>query len=199
MGARREQKPPLMATVNLHALAAGQQQHAGISTIPKMIRRRWAVALVVVVCLAACSQPAESTPPDPKALLAASTAGLAAGNYRYTSDMPGNIVEGVTDLASRSAAWTGTLLDPGRTEVETRVIGQDQYTRTRYDATSAADEKKRLRKAAAATDDPYVKADLAAQLREIETGDNRYRHLDLSLDHSPGSALSRSATAWSTR
>jgi hypothetical protein len=145
-----------------------------------MIRRCGIAALAGVVLLAACSKPAAPAAPDPKALLAASTAGLAAGNYRYTSEMNGDRVEGVVDLASRSAALTAVSLGPGRTDNEMRVIGQDQYGRTRYDAASGAAEKKRLRKAAAATDDPDVRADLAAQIREIESGDDRYRHLDLS-------------------
>ncbi|MEU8606656.1 hypothetical protein AB0C29_01435 [Actinoplanes sp. NPDC048791] len=145
-----------------------------------MIRRSGTSALIAVLALAACSDPSTPKTPDPKSVLAASASGLSAGNYRYTVDMPDVRVEGVTDFASRSAAWTTTFLDPGRMEIEIRLIGQDQYTRTRHDAASAANEKKSLRETAASTDDPHVKADMAAKIREIETGDDRYRHLDLS-------------------
>ena len=145
-----------------------------------MIRRSRTFAVAAVLSLAACTDSTTPAPVDAKAVLAASTAGLSVGNYRFTAVMPDARIEGVTDFASRSAAWTTTYHYAGRMDLEMRLIGPDQYTRARHDATSAAEKKKELRKTAAATDDPGTKADVAAEIREIDTGDSRYRHLDLS-------------------
>lgn len=142
-----------------------------------MIRRGGALLVGASLFLAGCSGlPAA----DPKAVLASSLSGLSAGNYRYTAVMPEARIEGVMDFASRSAAWTTTYQFTGRQTIEMRQIGQDQYTRVRYDAVEAAEKKKELRETAAGTDDPEVKADAAAEIREIDTGDDRFRRLDLT-------------------
>jgi hypothetical protein len=55
---------------------------------------------------------------------------LTAGNYRYTVVMPDTKIEGTTDLAGGSVAWTTTFTDAGLEVVDMLVVGQDQYSRT---------------------------------------------------------------------
>lgn len=148
-----------------------------------MLRPRRVIALASVLSLAACSAPATSATPaaaDPKAVLTVATTGLTAGNYRYTAALSGTRIEGAVDFANRSTAWTTTSQETGRTDIDMRLIGRDQYSRTRHDAASAADTVRKLRKTVAAAIDPDVKADAKAEIREIETKDHRYRHFDLS-------------------
>jgi hypothetical protein len=86
---------------------------------------RLALALVVVPVLAACGAPA---PKDALSVLAASTSGLAAGNYGYQNKQPDGTITGAVDVAGH-AWWTDSTfggpadLDAG----STRVIGNDMY------------------------------------------------------------------------
>ncbi len=96
-----------------------------------MIRLRFiALLLAGGLSLAACSQLAELAPPDPKAAVTASLAGLTAGNYAYIVATYDRQVTGTTDFASAGAAWHTTFTDPEPEVYYERVIGEDRYTRT---------------------------------------------------------------------
>lgn len=91
--------------------------------------------MIAIPALAACSAPAPATPAAPAvpkdavAVLAASTSGLAAGNYAYKNVQPGRTVIGVADLPDH--AWSVDADYPDPTEpmaVKVRVIGNDQYS-----------------------------------------------------------------------
>jgi hypothetical protein len=102
-----------------------------------VVYRRLAVAFLVLPALTACTHSVPSrannnlpsSAADPKAVLAASTAGLAAGNYRYTVMQPGMTVGGVVHLPSHSWSEETTIIDgTERQVVNMRVIGLDEYT-----------------------------------------------------------------------
>ncbi|GAA3336876.1 hypothetical protein GCM10020358_11100 [Amorphoplanes nipponensis] len=95
-----------------------------------MIRLRSTVLLLAGLSLTACSHPAATAPADPKAALAASLAGLTAGNYRYTIAMPDVRIAGTTDLAHAAATRTTTFSDPDGEVIDEVVIGPDKYSRT---------------------------------------------------------------------
>ena len=95
--------------------------------------RRCTPVLMLAALVAACS-PAQA--PDPKDLLAASTAGLRAGNYTYTAVMPGDRVDGVTHLPSRSLSKTSAdTRYPGIHDATVIVAGDHHFVRTRVDQT----------------------------------------------------------------
>jgi hypothetical protein len=81
--------------------------------------------------VAGCSGPEPRTAappgrPDARAILAASTAGLAAGDYRFTASMPHARLTGTVDLPSHSYAET---LAADEAVVDTVVVGDDRYQR----------------------------------------------------------------------
>ena len=98
---------------------------------------RYVQLVLVVVTLAACADGApapvgraSSAPAvDARARLAASTAGLSAGNYRFKAVMPSMTIDGTVHLPSGSWAER-SVADGGRKVIDTVVIGKDQYART---------------------------------------------------------------------
>ncbi|UQU64759.1 hypothetical protein COUCH_38515 [Couchioplanes caeruleus] len=94
---------------------------------------RLLVLVVAAAGLTACAhEPAPAAPeaPGAKAVLAASTAALATGTYRYRVAVPEVEVSGVTDVPHRRAMWTTTFPGSDTDGVEMRLLGDDQYSRT---------------------------------------------------------------------
>ncbi|MGA5305593.1 hypothetical protein ACPCHT_37265 [Nucisporomicrobium flavum] len=92
---------------------------------------RLLVLVVATAGLTACTdEPAPRPAPDAKAVLAASTAELATGTYRYRVAVPAVSISGITDVARRRAMWTTTFHGADPKVIEIRLIDTDEYTRT---------------------------------------------------------------------
>jgi hypothetical protein len=108
------------------------------------MNRRFAAVLVPLLglSLAACAgadgvnnAEVAATPADPKAALAASTAGLKAGNYSFTATIPGGTgAEGVVHTPSHSASVDMTTVEDGAEGmIQIRIIEPSRFMKIKMD------------------------------------------------------------------
>jgi hypothetical protein len=124
------------------------------------MNRRFAAVLVPLLglSLAACAgadgvNEAEvaATPADPKAALAASTAGLKAGNYSFTATIPGGTeAKGVVHIPTHSAALDMTIEeDDTKGTIQYRIVEPNRFMKINMDLGQSAAEIREMEEMAA--------------------------------------------------
>jgi hypothetical protein len=98
------------------------------------------------------TQPSPAQPADARQALAASTAGLRAGDYSFAETLPGTTARGVVHLPSRSASMdvTGSA-GSGPGGMQFRLVDADRYVKMKVDMGDAAEQLKHLAGDPAAT------------------------------------------------
>ncbi|MEV6597330.1 hypothetical protein AB0M36_10755 [Actinoplanes sp. NPDC051346] len=109
------------------------------------MNRRFAAVLVplLALSLAACT---DDEPADPKAALAASTAGLKAGNYSFTASLPGDTsAKGTVHTPSKSASLDLDTVDEGtKGKIQFRITDPDRYVKIAFDMGEATKQMQSL-------------------------------------------------------
>jgi len=153
------------------------------------MNRRFAAVLVPLLALAltACggktgaTADVAATPADPKQALAASTAGIKAGNYSFTATSPdGPDVKGVVDIPSRTASLDMAIeQDGGKGLMQFRIVEPDRYVKMKMDLGQSAEQLKQMEQLA--EENPSLKKTVAGlkSMVEMFSGKN-WMHIDMS-------------------
>ncbi|MET0495048.1 MAG: hypothetical protein ABW000_18145 [Actinoplanes sp.] len=145
------------------------------------MNRRFAAVLVPLLSLslAACAgadgvNKAEvaATPADPKAALAASTAGLKAGDYSFTATIPGGTeAKGMVHIPSHSASLDMTIEeDETKGAIQYRIIEPNRFMKINMDLGEAVGDLREMEEMADASPEMKKMVDGLKAMTEMFSG-----------------------------